>query len=307
MAAADRRAEGGLVRPQRVRAGDGRHPAADRGFGAVLPSATLHTGLGAGWSLYTPGPRGFLAPPPQLFDVSDAATAAISPENTWNFQLGTVWHRGGLAASADVYEILFDDAVEVRTVGGESLDFAEGKVTYRGLEAEGTQALGGGFSLYASGSLNGAHQSGGIGGTSGPAPNTPQATLAAGVIVTRGGVEASLVDRWTGGPCGDVGGSRWIAPHNQLDLSAGTTLRVRGTTPLVLKAQAFNLLDSRKIDGLAGYTVASATPLFWTEAGVSQRDRSVLMERRMEANVARANIPPGRALGCHNHREPLQC
>lgn len=115
--------------------------AADRGFGAVLPSATLHAGLGAGWSLYAQGTRGFLAPPLQLFDVSDAATAAISPENTWNFQLGTAWHRGGLAALADVYEILFDDAVGVRTVAGKA--WTSRKVTYRGLEAEGTQALRG--------------------------------------------------------------------------------------------------------------------------------------------------------------------
>ena len=179
------------------------------------------------------------------------------------------WRRDGLAASADCYEILFDNAVGVRTVGGNALDFAEGRVTYRGLEAEAMQALGGGFSLYASGSLNQARQSGGVGGTDGPAPDTPQATLGAGLLFKRGATEASLVDRWTGGSYGDVGGSRWIAPNNQLDLSAGTTLRVDGTAPPALKAQAFNLLDSRKIDGLAGYTVAAAAPLFWTQAGAS--------------------------------------
>lgn len=242
---------------------------ADRGFGAALPSAAVQAGLGAGWSLYAQVARGFLAPPLQLFDVTSPGTAAISPENTWNFQVGTAWHRDGLQASADAYEILFDNAVGVRTVGGESLDFAEGRVTYRGLEAEGAQALGGGLSLYASGSLNGAHQSGGAGGTTGPAPDTPQATLGAGLIVKRGQAEASLIDRWTGGSFGDVGGSQWLAPYNQLDLSAGTTLRVGRGLPITLKAQVFNLLDSRKIDGLAGYTVADATPLFWTQAGRS--------------------------------------
>ncbi len=241
----------------------------DRGFGAVLPAFSARAGLGAGWSLYAQGARGFLAPPLQLFDVFDPGTAAISPENTWNFQLGAAWHTGGLAASADAYWILFDDAIGVRTLGGESLDFSEGRVTYRGLEAEATQALGGGLSLYASGSLNGAHQSGGIGGTSGPAPDTPQATLGAGLILTRGQVKASLVDRWTGGSFGDVGGNPWIAPNSQLDLSAGTTLRVDRMVPVALKAQVFNLLDSRKIDGLAGYTVADETPLFWTQAGRS--------------------------------------
>ena len=250
--------------------------AVDRGFGAVLPALAVHAGLGSGWSVYAQGARGFLAPPLQLFDVTDPRKAALSPEETWNVQLGTVWRRDGLLASADVYEILFDNTVGVRTVGGESLDFAEGRVKYRGLEMEATQALGSGVSLYASGSLNRAHQSGGVGGTSGPAPATPQATLGAGLIVKRGRVEASLVDRWTGGSFGDVEGSQWIAPYNQLDLSAGTTLRVDDAAPVALKAQVFNLLDSRRIDGLAGYTVAQATPLFWTQAGrsVSSAQRS---------------------------------
>ncbi len=241
----------------------------DRGFGAVLPALAVHAELGAGWSVYAQAARGFLAPPLQLFDVSGPGGAAISPETTWNVQLGTTWHRDGLLASADLYEILFDDVVGVRTVGGESLDFSEGRVTYRGLEAEATQALGLGLSLYASGSLNEAHHSGGVGRTTGPAPATPQATLGAGLIVKRGRMEASLVDRWTGGSFGDVGGSQWIAPYNQLDLSAGTTLRIDREVPVALKAQVFNLLDSRKVDGLAGYTVADATPLFWTQAGCS--------------------------------------
>ena len=149
------------------------------------------------------------------------------------------------------------------------MDFAEGRVI---VSRAGSRSDAGArrpaSACTLSGSLNGAHQSsGGHGGSSGPAPDTPQATLGGGLLFKRGAVEASLVDRWTGGSFGDVGGSRWIAPYNQLDLSAGTTLRVGGTTPLALKAQAFNLLDSRKIVGLAGYTVASATPLFWTEAG----------------------------------------
>ncbi len=240
-----------------------------RGFGAALPALSAHAGLGSGWTLYAQAARGFLAPPLQLFDVSSPGTTRISPENTWNFQLGAAWHQNGLAAAADAYEILFDNAIGVRTIGGDAVIVSEGQVRYRGLEAEGTQALGRGLSLYASGSLNGAHQAGGTGGTSGPAPATPQATLGAGLIFKRGGMDASLVERWTGGAFGDVGGSQWIAPFNQLDLSAGTTLRPCRGAPIAVKAQVFNLLDSRKIDGLAGYTLASATPLFWTQAGRS--------------------------------------
>ena len=157
----------------------------------------------------------------------------------------------------------------MRTVGGQSIDFSEGSVTYRGVEAEATRTIGFGLGFYGSGSVNQARQSGGVDGVCGSAPTTPQATLSTGLILDRDGIDASLIDRWTGGSYGDVGDTQWIAPYNQLDLSAGTTFRFERAAPLTLRMQIFNLLDSRKIDGPAGYTVADATPLFWTQTGRS--------------------------------------
>lgn len=241
----------------------------DRAFGAVLPSVTARARLGQELSLYAQVARGFLAPQLQLFDVTNPRTAAISPEDTWNFQVGAMWSGPGLAVAADLYEIVFGNAVGVRTVGGESEDFAEGRIVYRGIEAEGSRQLGFGLSLYGSGSLNQAHQSASAGGVSGPAPTTPQATLAAGLTYARNGVSASIVDRWVGGSYGDVGRAQWIDPTNQLDISAATTLARRGAAPIEIKAQVFNLLDSRRINGLAGYTVAANSPLFWTQPGRS--------------------------------------
>ena len=240
----------------------------DRGFGAALPSFTAHAGLDAAWTAYAQAARGFLAPQLQLFDVARPQTASFAPEQTWNFQIGTQWHTPVLTASADLYEILFDNVVGVRTVGGESLDYAEGSVTYRGFEAEADQALWAGLGLYCSGSFNQARQHD-PGGVSGPAPDTPQATLSSGLLFSRGALHASLIDRWVGGSYGDTGRTAWISPYNQLDLSVGGTLRPQATPPIKLQAQIFNLLDSRRIDGLAGYTVAEATPLFWTQAGLS--------------------------------------
>ncbi len=239
-----------------------------RGFGAALPSFSALARPDPRWSLYAQAARGFLAPQLQLFDVSDPRTAAIAPERTWNFQLGTAWRSHGLAAAADLYEILFDDAVGVRTVAGTSTDFAEGRVTYRGAEAEATQSLGAGLGLYASGSLNQSRQAAAPDAPGGPAPATPQFTLSAGLLLTRERVTASLIERWTGGSYGDTGRAQWISPTAQLDLAAGTTLHL-GPTPVALRLQAFNLLDSRKVDGLAGYTLAAGTPLFWTQAGAS--------------------------------------
>nr|WP_321983998.1 TonB-dependent receptor [uncultured Lichenicoccus sp.] len=237
--------------------------------GSPLPSLTARLGLRRQWHAYAQIAQGFLAPTLQEFDVTDPERARVAPEATWNFQIGTAWRSRDLVLSADLYEILFEHAIGVRTVGGESLDFDEGRVTYRGIEAEGTGLLGQGFSLYGSGSLNQSRQSRGGTGASGPAPDTPQATLSTGLLFSRGRVNASLIDRWVGGSYGDVGRTHWIAPYNQLDLSAGRTLAFASFPPVALKLQVFNLLDSRKIDGLAGYTIAAAAPLFWTQAGRS--------------------------------------
>ncbi len=246
----------------------------DRGFGAALPAFTLHAAPAPGWTAYAQLARGFLAPQLQLFDVADPASARLSPERTWNIQVGARWQTPGLIVAADLYEILFDDAVGVRTVGGESQDFAEGRVTYRGLEGEATRALAAGLDLYGNASLDQARQHGSAeGGVDGPAPDTPQATLTGGLLFSRHGLSASLLDRWVGASYGDVGRAAFIDPYNQLDLSVGGTIGGASwppaTPPIRLQAQLFNLLDSRRIDGLAGYTAAAGMPLFWTQAGLS--------------------------------------
>ncbi len=246
----------------------------DRSFGAALPAFTLHAAPAPGWTAYAEVARGFLAPQLQLFDVADPASARLSPERTWTVQVGARWQTPGLTVATDLYEILFDDAVGVRTVGGEGQDFAEGGVTYRGLEGEATRALAAGLDLYGNASLNQARQHGSAArGVDGPAPDTPQATFTGGLLFSRHGLNASLLDRWVGASYGDVGRAAFIDPYNQLDLSVGGTIGGTSwppaTPPIRLQAQLFNLLDSRRIDGLAGYTVAAGTPLFWTQAGLS--------------------------------------
>ncbi len=86
----------------------------ERDFAAALPSATAQLSLARGWRLYAQAAEGFLAPALQLFDVSDPAHASVQPERTWNFQLGTSWRSPSLAASADCYDIIVNNAVGTR-------------------------------------------------------------------------------------------------------------------------------------------------------------------------------------------------
>ncbi len=90
----------------------------DRDFGAALPAFTARATLAPGWRVYVQAARGFLAPQLQFFDVTDPGSATFAPEKTWKFQLGTSWHAHGFTAAADAYEILFNNAVGVRIVGG---------------------------------------------------------------------------------------------------------------------------------------------------------------------------------------------
>lgn len=240
----------------------------DRSVASPVPAFTAHARLGTGWSAYLQLARGFLAPALQLYDVADPARAAVPAQSTWNVQLGTVRRlAGGGSIAADLYAIQFDDETGTRTVGGETQAFDEGRVTYRGAEAEATLPLRAGLSLYGSASANHAHQSASAIATGGPAPATPQATLAGALLWRSGGFEASAIESWTGGSYGDVGGAHWIDPNAQLDLAASDAFEAYRRVPVTVRAQLFNLLDRRRIDGFAGYTVAAGTPLFWTQAG----------------------------------------
>ena len=240
-----------------------------RDFGAPLPSFAAHLAITREWSAYAQAARGFLAPPLQFFDVANPATAAIDAETTWNFQAGTAWRDRRSSFAADIYDIVFGNAVGSRTVAGEAVDYDAGRVIYHGIEVEATRAIAAGFSLTGSASANHAHQFGTNGGASGPAPDLPQATLSGGVLFRHGALDAALIEHWTGGTYGGTGGTQWVDPFNELDLSLGATVRLPKVPPVQLRAQVFNLLDRSKIDGFAGYTAADATPLWWTEAGLT--------------------------------------
>lgn len=155
------------------------------------------------------------------------------------------------------------DAVGNRTIGGETVDFDEGSVVYRGIELEATRALAWGFSATGSAPANHARRHG---TENGPAP---QATLSGGVLFRHGAFDAALIDHRTGGTFGDTGGTQWFGAFNERDLSLGATVHLPEAPPVSRRAQLFNLLDSRKIDGFAGYAVAAATPLWWTQAGLT--------------------------------------
>jgi iron complex outermembrane receptor protein len=231
-------------------------------YDAPLPALALRWQIAPQWSAYAQVARGFLAPQLQFLDVPDPKANPVAPEQTWNYQIGANWQGRPVALAADAYFIDFSNMVGSRTIGGVAQVFDEGAVHYAGLEAEGTVSLGRGFSLYGNGSLNSARQV----SDGSPAPNTPQATLVGGIVYGQGDWHASLLDKWVGSRFGDTERQQGLDPFNQLDFSVSWQPK---PTPVKLQVQALNLLDSRKIIALAGYTLADQTPLFYTQPGRS--------------------------------------
>jgi iron complex outermembrane recepter protein len=246
-------------------------------YSATLPSLLVHYDIAKDWAAYAQAAKGFLAPNENFFNYSSnsgALSTNLSPQQSWNYQLGTSWQTQPLSLSADVYYINFSNLIGSRTSGADVIFFNQGGVIYKGIEAEATAYVGSGFSLYANGSLNSAKDKGADPQNPGLwIANAPKSTAALGVIYNRAEWYASLIDKYVGSRYGDVGQTIPLAAYSTLDGALGYTVGQDGPAWLrkaTLKLALNNLIDSRKIYALAGYTAdSSATPLYWTIPGRS--------------------------------------
>jgi len=242
-------------------------------YSATLPSLLVHYDLSPNWAAYAQAAKGFLAPNENFFNYANPSATSVSPQQSWNYQMGTSWQTKGLSLSADVYYIDFANLIGSETIGGNTVFFNQGGVIYKGVEAEVTDYLGMGVSLYANGSINSAKDKGSDLTNPGLwVPNAPKATAAVGAIYNRDGWYASLLDKWVGSRYGDVGQTQLLSAYSTLDAALGYTVGDGGPAWLrkaSLKLAFNNLTDSNKIYGLAGYTGGAGTPLYWTLPGRS--------------------------------------
>ncbi|HEY2051942.1 MAG TPA: TonB-dependent receptor [Caulobacteraceae bacterium] len=107
------------------------------------------------WSVYAQYATGFLTPS-LSFTYSDALSLQnLKPATTTNYQVGTVFSRGRLAADADVY-FIHGNGLE-QPCPGTNTDGAYcniGTSDYSGVEGQLTYALPYGFTLFTNGSIN---------------------------------------------------------------------------------------------------------------------------------------------------------
>ncbi|MGH8160069.1 MAG: TonB-dependent receptor [Rhodanobacter sp.] len=235
-------------------------------WNATLPSAAFHYAFTPNWTAYAQWAKGYLAPNLNLLYVPNPAVtdSAVQPEKTTNIQLGTTWSSDRLSLSADVYKIDFNNFVQSHKVGAISEFYNGGGVHYKGLELEGTYMLGGGFSVYANGSLNRAIQTADNLWNA----NTPHKTAALGFIYNNGTLYASLLDKF-------VGKTYYTANATDDTPIGGYAItnfavsykfdpHISNVKDFKIGVQVNNLFDNTNINALAGTTVADGTPLYFT-------------------------------------------
>jgi iron complex outermembrane recepter protein len=234
----------------------------------VLPSVTLHEDFNKSWSAYVQYAQGFLAPNLNVFYVPNPSLSGQpAPEQTDNYQIGTTYKTDRLTVAADLYYINFRNAVTSTTIGGETYFSNAGGAVYKGVETEATYYVGYGVSLYGNLTFNSAKQK----STGAWMPNAPQQTAAFGAIYDRGPLHASLISKFIGHQYGDTGDTQPIGGFLVTNLAGAYTIKSPTTwmhnTRLGLEID--NLFNRTSIDGLAGYTAADNTPLYWTIPGRS--------------------------------------
>ena len=238
----------------------------------TMPSLAANYRLQPAWSAYAQIAKGFLAPNLQLFYVPDPSKNNVKPQETTNYQVGTVYKTGRLNADLDAYWIDYDNlplTITDTATNQQYYALASGAY-YSGIETQATVSVGGGLSLHANGSLNRAvYKKSKV-----DIPGVARSTALFGLIYNRGGFFASLSDKFVGeskvyaaGLNPDIASTlraTAIAPSRlSEDLSFGYSHRVKNPgviRSIKIKVQVDNLLDRQQ--QVIGSISAAALPSF---------------------------------------------
>ncbi|HEX7851808.1 MAG TPA: TonB-dependent receptor [Sphingomonas sp.] len=164
-------------------------------YSANLPFLQANWQLTSQFSIYGEFAKGFLAPPLSAIYVDNPARSNLVPEKSTNYQAGFVYHGQKLSIDADVYSIDFANKFQSKKdpVYG-TIFYNAGGALYQGVEGQITYALIDGVALFANGSRNRAIDK----ITRLQVANAPYMTAAGGVIVKRGPIRFSVIDKFTG-------------------------------------------------------------------------------------------------------------
>ncbi|MDB5431768.1 MAG: hypothetical protein JWP35_2884 [Caulobacter sp.] len=245
----------------------------------TLPFLTANYRINPNWSVFAEYAQGFLVPNVSAYYVNDPSKP-LTPQESTNYQLGSVYSAGRLTVDGDIYYINFKNKIQTipdLAHPGETFETNAGGAVYKGLEVQATYALPHGVSVFGNYSRNNAE------GDNDPTNDkyngaqiakAPKWTAAAGVRLEHRGMFAeddrlivTLNDKWIGSqyataasagttPANGAGPTALIKSFGEADLSA--TYRLGHYS---IQAQVINLGDSRDVTAFKGKVLVPGTNL----------------------------------------------
>ena len=232
-------------------------------WSADLPFLQANWQLTSQLSIYGEYARGFLIPPLSALYVDNPTYSNVEPERSTNYQAGFVYHGQRLSVDADVYSIDFKNkfASFVSSTPGVGTVFTNiGGALYQGAEGQITYAFADGIAIFGNASANRAIAK----DSRKQVANAPVMTAAAGIIVKRGPLRFSLIDKLTGAQyetnadlTGDPTFARYnayrIRPYNTAILAASYEVG-----PFRVGVEVTDLFDAKRTTNIGP---SSKTPL----------------------------------------------
>lgn len=227
----------------------------------TLPYLSANYRLSSDWSAYAQFAKGFLAPNLNQFYVPKPQNNRIQPQETVNYQLGTVFKHDRFNADIDVYWIDFSNypvTIPNSADSNNPIYITANGAYYSGIEAQATYRLGYGFNAYANGSINRAK----FKKSKLDVNNAPDSSAALGFVYSQGGFFGSFIDKYAGpltvysgslNP--DVASTAGLSKHDpgywiaDLSFGYGVKLGRRDLRSVKIKFQVNNLFD-RKVQVL---------------------------------------------------------
>lgn len=211
------------------------------------------------WSTYFQYATGFLIPSLSALYVNTISLNQLQPEETTNYQFGTVYSHKNFTFDADVYKIDVSNLYIPDPTGQFYVN--EGTAEYYGVEGETAFATDFGLTLFANGSINRSEASGQ------EVADAPSFTAATGALYYHGPWAGSLTFKEVGRQVAFYNGGTATVTPDGVALAAGEGRKIApySTTDaslsydfghFKLKVAAFNLFNYRAITSITGPTTS---------------------------------------------------
>jgi iron complex outermembrane receptor protein len=148
--------------------------------------------------MYVPDLSSFYTPTTGTYSAAtqSSALAAVQPQTSTNYQLGSVWHGAKVSVDLDAYIINVNNKIASDTsttaISGALMNI--GTVKYKGVEGQIAYLPINGLTLFTNGSYNSAKS----GTTGAQVSKAPFTTAAIGAIYSRKGLRVSFSQKYTG-------------------------------------------------------------------------------------------------------------